>query len=235
MWIRYLVCGMVVIGSSLLSIAAGFVSGKWAYLLYARSSHLVLKLLKIQVDVIHAENSYVQGPYVFVGLNQESPLETFLWPASIPFYCRYFLNIEFALIPFVGWSFWAMRNYIIVRSWKQSGKRAVERAATYLQGHGDRGFCIQLDGYMKSNDQLGPYKKGPIVLAIKAKAKLVPVAIHGAKDLLARGEFWVKRGRVQIRFLRALDLSGKSLGDADAILGELKAMARGEFPSKIVV
>ncbi len=234
--IRYFVSILLLIAFSSFAIILGLFRAEWAYRTYSRCCRLVLSVLGIELIVDSSEAINNEGPYVFLGLNQESPLETLLWPAAVPVYARYILNLEFALLPFVGWSFWSMRNFIILRQWKSHAKRTLdEKVVRYLKGGRDRSLCVHLDGYMKSNDTLGPFKKGGIITAVKSKAKIVPVAVHGAKECLKRGDFLLRRGSVRVHFLKSLDMSLRSLEETDAILEELKQIAVREFPGKTVL
>lgn len=234
--IKYFVCSILLFLSSVISIITGVLSPKLSYFVYVQTCKLVLRVLGVSTHQVTEFNGYFnKGPYVFLGLNQESPIETFLWPAMIPIYSRYFLNLEFTLVPFLGWSFISMRNFIIVRQRKEHAKKVLEKAVSYLRSSPENGVCIQLDGYMRSDNQIGPYKKGGIILAIKSQAKIVPIAIHGSKECLRRGSIWVNPGEVSFKMLQPIDTQGFSVDQKDELRDELKDIARKEFPAKTIL
>ena len=55
---------------------------------------------------------------------------------------------------------------------------------------------------------LRPFKKGPFVLAIAAKAPVVPVLVYGAREVMRKGSFSVHSGTVHVHFLEAVETAG---------------------------
>lgn len=215
-------------------IIVGLFSGKRSFGIYSWLCRRVLKLLSVELVVeVDPEVKSLSGGRIYLGLNQESPLETFLWPASVPGYAKYVLNIEFALVPLIGWGFWAMRHIVIARQWKSSAKKQILKGVDFLRGEGEPAVCMMADGYMKSNGVIGPYKKGGIHMAQDASVAIVPVAIHGAVDLLKREELGVRPGVVTVRLLKPI--LPLEQGTPDETREMLIQLARREFPGKKIV
>jgi 1-acyl-sn-glycerol-3-phosphate acyltransferase len=55
---------------------------------------------------------------------------------------------------------------------------------------------------------LRPFKKGPFVLAIAAKAPVVPVLVYGAREVMRKGSFRVRAGTVHVHFLEPVQTAG---------------------------
>ena len=55
---------------------------------------------------------------------------------------------------------------------------------------------------------LRPFKKGPFVLAIAAKAPIVPVVVFGAREIMAKGSFLVRPGTVHVHLHAPVETAG---------------------------
>ena len=55
---------------------------------------------------------------------------------------------------------------------------------------------------------LRPFKKGPFVLAIAAGAPVVPVVVHGTREVMPKGGFRVRGGTVHIHLLQPVPTTG---------------------------
>lgn len=54
------------------------------------------------------------------------------------------VNVEYAMMPLLGWAMVLLRNVVIVRQWKRQAKHGIERAATRLAS-GER-WLISIEG-----------------------------------------------------------------------------------------
>lgn len=76
-------------------------------------------------------------------LNQTSLSEVFVFPLLLrPHYG--IANIEYAIMPLVGWAMVPLRFIVIIRQWKGQAKRGIERAAERL-ARGER-WVISIEG-----------------------------------------------------------------------------------------
>jgi len=63
-----------------------------------------------------------------------------------------------------------------------------------------------------------PFKKGGFVMAIKAQAPVVPVALHGTADAMPRGRFWVKPGVVRVEVGAPISTAGLTIDDRGRLM-----------------
>jgi 1-acyl-sn-glycerol-3-phosphate acyltransferase len=70
-----------------------------------------------------------------------------------------------------------------------------------------------------------PFKKGPFVLAIAAGVPIVPVLLHGTRDVFQKGTFLVRPGQFDIHLLEPIPTAGLDYSDRD----ELAERARSEI------
>ena len=89
-------------------------------------------------------------------------------------------------IIFFGW--------IIIRQRPKQAKKTLEKAVSYIQNGGV--VYLSMEGRRSKTGSLGLYKKGPVVLAIQANAKIIPSIIQGSSKCLSYGEWKIKSGKV---------------------------------------
>jgi len=168
------------------------------------------------------ENDPDPGPRLYVWLNQSSLVEAVIFAQLLP---RWYTigNIEYALMPLLGWALPLTGNIVIVRQWKWQAKRGIERAAARLrQG---KNWLISIEGARSPDGRLLPYKKGPIVMALRSQATIIPMFVHGARDVMPHGEWRVRPGHVAVHLLKAIPARSFSYEDRSAVLDRLRALA----------
>jgi 1-acyl-sn-glycerol-3-phosphate acyltransferase len=108
----------------------------------------------------------------------------------------------------------------IDRSKKESAMRSIDAGARSLQaGHS---FLIFPEGTRSKTGEMLPFKKGGFIMAIKAGAPVVPVAIQGGRAAMQRGSPIVHPVTVSIRAGRPIETSGLTLEDRDALIGRVR-------------
>ena len=168
----------------------------------------------------------VPSPHLYVWLNQsnlaEGPICMLLLPAPVVV-----INVEYALMPLLGMARALLRDVIIIRQWKSQAKRGIERAVAKLAA----GACvmISIEGARSADGHLLPYKKGPVVLAINARATIIPMMLRGGREVLPAGEWRRRPGHVELHLLKAIPTQGLTLDDRNAVLERLRMLAEHEI------
>jgi 1-acyl-sn-glycerol-3-phosphate acyltransferase len=93
---------------------------------------------------------------------------------------------------------------------------AIERAAAAL-AEGES-FLIFPEGTRSRSGELLPFKKGGFIMAIRAQAPVVPVAISGARDAMHKGSFVITPVRVLVRFGEPVETAGLTPDDRDRLV-----------------
>jgi 1-acyl-sn-glycerol-3-phosphate acyltransferase len=151
--------------------------------------------------VNHASN--VEPPIVFDALNELFPRLRILYKAELrklPVLVR-----AFDLAGFVP----------LERGNRDQSLPAIERAAAALRD--GNSFLIFPEGTRSRTGELLPFKKGGFVMAIKAQAPVVPVAIAGARDAMRKGSLIIQPVEVRVRFGEAVETAGLTLDDRDTL------------------
>ena len=164
---------------------------------------------------------------VFTLLDQNSLLDGPVGICLIPRPCRGIVNLGYALIPFFGWAMWIF-CWVIIRQWPSQAKKTLAKAVDFLQNDGN--LWMSIEGKRSKNGSLSQFKKGPVVMAIQAQAKIVPVIIYGTKECLGYGKWRIQSGRVVVRLLEAIHTNGMKYDDRDVLVNQLFALAEREVP-----
>jgi 1-acyl-sn-glycerol-3-phosphate acyltransferase len=165
-------------------------------------------------------------PHLYVWLNQTSLTDAVALAQLLPpFYSVG--NIEYAAMPLLGWAIVPLRFVVIVRQWKRQAKRGIERAAERLA----RGqtWVISSEGSRTADGRLLPFKKGPVVLALKSQATIIPLAIHGARDVMPNGEWRIRPGHIEVHLLKSISTHGLTYDDRDSLQEQLRGIAEREL------
>jgi 1-acyl-sn-glycerol-3-phosphate acyltransferase len=63
-----------------------------------------------------------------------------------------------------------------------------------------------------------PFKKGGFIMAIKAQAPIVPVAVSGGRSAMQKGSWLVRPVMVDVRIGEPVETQGFSLDDRDQLI-----------------
>ncbi|MGQ0620742.1 MAG: lysophospholipid acyltransferase family protein [Panacagrimonas sp.] len=171
-------------------------------------------------------NEPAPPPHLYVWLNQSSLAEAIILPLLLPPHSG-ITNLEYAALPLLGWARVLQRDTVIVRQWKAQAKRAVERAAMRL-AQGET-WIISIEGARSPDGKLQPYKKGPVVMAIRSQATIIPMVTRGGREVMPKGEWRPRAGHIELHMLKAIPTRGLSYEDRNGLLERLHALAVREL------
>jgi 1-acyl-sn-glycerol-3-phosphate acyltransferase len=134
-------------------------------------------------------------------------------------------NIEYALIPFLGWTS-ALMGWVIIRQRPEQSKRQLRKAALYARNGGL--ILISAEGQRSPNGDLMPYKKGAAVLPIESQAQIHPLYVAGARQCLPVGEWKIRPGTIVLHYLEPIPTKGLTYDDRNSLLEKLRAAAEIE-------
>jgi 1-acyl-sn-glycerol-3-phosphate acyltransferase len=118
----------------------------------------------------------------------------------------------------------------IDRSRKEAAMRSIEAGAQSLRS--GNSFLIFPEGTRSKTEDLLPFKKGGFIMAIKAGAPIVPVAIQGGRAAMQRGSRIIRPVTVSIRVGTPIETRGLGLDDRDLLIERVRSeiaalLARG--------
>lgn len=134
--------------------------------------------------------------------NHVSWFDIFAMATVLPRY-TFVAKAELRRIPIFGWGAEGAGVVFLSRDNRKSAFEAYRAvAAEIAEG---RSVVVCPEGTRGDDYHLRPFKKGPFVLAIAAGAPVVPVVVHGAREVMRKGSWTVRPGVVDVHLLPPVD------------------------------
>jgi len=169
----------------------------------------VVELLDIQLEATGAGT--VPSRAVIYMSNHQSHLDIPMLYATLPSpTIRMLAKAELFRIPLWGRGLRAAEFIEVDRSNHGRAVQSIEHAARLIRD----GVSVYLapEGTRSVDGRIGKLKKGGFHLAIETGAPIVPVAIRGTIDIMARGGLVMRSGRrVSVRIGPPIDASGRDI------------------------
>lgn len=136
---------------------------------------------------------------------------------------------ELDAIPILARSF-RLGGFIPVdRRNKEAAMRSIEKGAQSIRE--GNSFLIFPEGTRSKTDALLPFKKGGFIMAIKAQAPIVPVAVQGGRAAMQRGSWLIRPVTLTVRVGAPIETSGYVLDQRDELIDvvrtAIEALIRG--------
>jgi 1-acyl-sn-glycerol-3-phosphate acyltransferase len=98
---------------------------------------------------------------------------------------------------------------------------AIDRAVSALRS--GNSFLIFPEGTRSRTGALLPFKKGGFIMALKAQAPIVPVAISGAVHAMRKGSPLIYPVQVRVRIGQPVETAGLDVDDRDRLIADVRA------------
>ena len=176
---------------------------------------LGLALSGIRVRVAGAQNVPHDRAAVFCSNHQSNVDPPILFDALHP-RMHILDKAEIDAIPILARSFRLGGFIPIDRRNKESALRAIETGAASIRT--GNSFLIFPEGTRSRTADLPPFKKGGFVMALKAQAPIVPVAVQGGRAAMRKGSSIIRPVTVSIRVGEPIETAGLALENRDALI-----------------
>ena len=117
--------------------------------------------------------------------------------------------------PIVGQAFRSVNFIPVDRGARESAIASVEKATEALKKR--QSFLIYPEGTRSPDGRLQEFKKGAVVMAIKAGVPIVPIACSGAHRIMEKRSLVVHPGEIVVEFLAPIDASKFSMEERDVL------------------
>jgi 1-acyl-sn-glycerol-3-phosphate acyltransferase len=170
-------------------------------------------------------------PYVAVS-NHESYADIFLI-CHLPWEMKWLSKTTIFDIPVMGWMMRMAGDVPIVRGDRDSGARALAACRDRLAKRVS--VMIFPEGTRSPTDEMLPFKDGAFRLAIETGAPILPIALAGTRNAMAKGSFEFRPAHLVCRVLEPIPTTGLTQDDVPALRDQVRSVieaARGELRSK---
>jgi len=117
--------------------------------------------------------------------------------------------------PIVGQAFRSAHFIPVNRSARDAAIASVEKATEAMKA--GQSFLIYPEGTRSPDGRLQEFKKGAVVMAIKAGVPIVPMICSGAHRVMEKRSLVIHPGEIVVEFLPPIDASKYSLEERDAL------------------
>src|SRR5687767_13299943 len=215
---------VLIVGSVGLLIAIPF---RWKGLLYMLGHGgvaLALGTSGIRYKVIGREHIPAGRAVVFCA-NHQSNVDPPVLFQALHRRLHILYKAELRKIPVLGKVFETGGFVAIERENRDAAFASIERAAASIRA--GNSFLIFPEGTRSPTEELLPFKKGGLVMALRAQAPIVPVAITGGRAAMQKGSALVRPVRVTVRIGEPIDTAGRDDDDRDVVIAEVRRRIEG--------
>jgi 1-acyl-sn-glycerol-3-phosphate acyltransferase len=201
-WVSTIPLATVAVVARLLGLHEGeHGAAQWCMRTWARS----LCLAAGARVVVHNPERMLRGRGAVYASNHVSWFDVFAIATVLPRY-TFIAKSELRKIPIFGIGAESAGVVFLARDNRKAAFESYHDAAAEVQR--GKNVVVFPEGTRGREYALRPFKKGPFVLAIAAKAPVVPVLVYGAREVMRKGSFRVHGGTVHVHFLEPIETEG---------------------------
>ena len=181
----------------------------------------------VRTTVYGAEHIEQRRACVYVA-NHVSWYDVFTLASVLPRW-SFVAKAELRKIPIFGRGAEAVGTIFVERRNRRSAVQMYEKAAMRIREGAS--VVVYAEGTRGDSYALRPFKKGPFVLAIEAGVPIIPVIIHGTREVMPRAQWLVNRGHVNLHFLDPIQTDGLTFADRERLVAQVWTSMADAFSS----
>ena len=185
---------------------------------------------------VHGRERVPKGRAVVFCSNHESNVDPPVLFQALHRRLHVLFKAELKKLPILGKVMVAGGFVPVERDRREASLASIDEAAQSIQR--GNSFLIFPEGTRSRTSELLPFKKGGFIMAIKAQAPIVPVAVSGGRSSMRKGSWIVRPVMVDVRIGEAVETKGFSLDERDQLIEivrgrieDLRAQAPGPTSS----
>ena len=220
--LTYLVTSLYVLVAGPIGLLLG-VPFRWKGILYFLGHGgvgLALGLAGIRYRV-HGREHIPPGRAVVFCSNHESNVDPPVLFQALHRRLHVLFKAELKKLPILGNVMVAGGFVPVERDRREASMASIEEAARSIRS--GNSFLIFPEGTRSRTSELLPFKKGGFIMAIKAQAPIVPVAVSGGRESMRKGSWFVRPVMVDVRIGEPVETAGMELDDRDRLIEVVRA------------
>jgi 1-acyl-sn-glycerol-3-phosphate acyltransferase len=170
--------------------------------------------------VHHGFDKLRKGQHYVVMSNHQSMADILLL-SFLPITFRWTTKTTVFYVPIFGWQFWMGGHLGIVRGSEKSRKKFMARALKTLRD----GISILIfpEGTRSKTGEIGPFKRGGFLMAVRTGTPILPIVISGSGDALPKHSWIMKKNTYPvIKVLDPIQTQGMTEDDVDGLMKRLR-------------
>jgi 1-acyl-sn-glycerol-3-phosphate acyltransferase len=188
-----------------------------------------VRAVGVRVRIVGTER-IPSGTCLFVA-NHTSTVDAPAVVGAIPQRIAILLKQSLFRYPIVGQAFRLAHFIPVDRSKQESAIASLEKAIEAMRG--GQSFLIYPEGTRSPDGRLQEFKKGAVVMAIKAGVPIVPIACSGAQRIMRKRSLEIHPGEILVEFLAPIDASQYTFEEREQLNAVVhEALAAGLPPDQ---
>jgi 1-acyl-sn-glycerol-3-phosphate acyltransferase len=176
---------------------------------------LALGLAGIRYRVHHPDRIPKNRAVVFCS-NHESNVDPPVLFQALHKRLHVLFKAELTKLPVLGKVMVAGGFVPVERDKREASMASIERAAESIRS--GNSFLIFPEGTRSRTSEMLPFKKGGFIMAIKAQAPIVPVAVSGGRSAMQKGSWFVRPVMVDVKIGEPVETAGMRVDDRDDLI-----------------
>src|SRR5882724_971928 len=167
------------------------------------------------------------GTCLFIA-NHTSTVDAPAVVGAIPRRIAILLKQSLFRYPIVGQAFHLAHFIPVDRSKQESAIASLEKAIEAMRG--GQSFLIYPEGTRSPDGRLQEFKRGAVVMAIKAGVPIVPMVCAGAQKVMEKKSLVIRPGVITVEFLEPIDASAYTFEQRDELNKRVRAAMAAALP-----
>ena len=170
-------------------------SGNGVHIIGKAWARVLLFLGGVKVEVEGLNNLIKDKPVLLISNHQEA-FDIPVLHAFLPVQFRWISKARVFRFPIIGWTM-SLAGYVKMdRSSSRASYGALVEATEKLK----KGTSILIfpEGSRSKGEHINKFKRGPFLLAIRAKTPIVPISINGTKNVIKSGWPWIHPEKIKV-------------------------------------
>ena len=124
-------------------------------------------------------------------------------------------------IPVLGYVM-GLGGFIYVNRADRESRRKVMEASVATLRNGVS-LLVFPEGTRSNDGNLLPFRPGPFSMAIEAQVPVVPITVHGSRQLMPKGRNWIRPGEVTLQFHKPIPTKSLTAQDRGDLMARTRA------------